>query len=51
MLRFMPEPVVDGTPAVLGSPVPAEQQTSGDVEGRKAGTFTAWARRNVTAFR
>lgn len=54
MLQFMPEPVVDGTLAILGSPVPAEQQPGGDVErllGRKAGTFAAWARRNVTAFR
>jgi uncharacterized protein YbjT (DUF2867 family) len=54
MLRFMPEPVVEGTLAILGSPAPAEQQVSPDVErilGRAPRTFGDWAARNVAAFR
>lgn len=53
MLRFMPPPVVDGTLAVLGSPVPEEQQVSGHVEqviGRKATRFADWAERNARVF-
>lgn len=54
MLQFMPEAVVEGTLAILGEPSPAEQRVSPDVEqvlGRAARTFTAWAARNVAAFR
>jgi uncharacterized protein YbjT (DUF2867 family) len=32
MRRVMPEPVVDGTLAILGGPIPAEQRISPDVE-------------------
>jgi uncharacterized protein YbjT (DUF2867 family) len=54
MLRFMPEVVVDGTLAILGEPLPAEQQVSPDVEkilGRAPRSFAAWAADNVGAFR
>jgi uncharacterized protein YbjT (DUF2867 family) len=54
MLRFMPEPVADGTLEILGRPLPAERLVSPHIEevlGRPAGTFAAWARRNVTAFK
>jgi uncharacterized protein YbjT (DUF2867 family) len=53
MLGFMPEPVADGTLAILGEPLPAEQRTSPDVErilGRAPHTFAAWAARNAAAF-
>lgn len=53
MLRFMPEPVVATTLDILGAPTAAELRTSPDVErilGRPAGTFAAWAERNVAAF-
>ncbi|MEZ0070892.1 NAD(P)H-binding protein [Planotetraspora sp. GP83] len=54
MLRFMPEPVVETTLAILGEPTPAEQRVSPDVErvlGRAPSTFADWARRNIAAFR
>jgi uncharacterized protein YbjT (DUF2867 family) len=54
LLHVMPEPVADGTLAILGSPTADELAVSPDVEdvlGRPATTFTAWARRNVEAFR
>ncbi|GAA3113969.1 NAD(P)H-binding protein [Streptosporangium carneum] len=54
MLRFMPEPVVETTLAILGDPSPAEQRLSPDVEhvlGRAPRTYAAWARRNAAAFR
>ncbi|TDD07716.1 NAD-dependent epimerase/dehydratase family protein [Nonomuraea deserti] len=54
MLRFMPEPVVDGTLAVLGEPTAAELKVSPDVElilGRAPRTFADWAGLNVAAFR
>ncbi|MER5862047.1 NAD(P)H-binding protein [Kitasatospora sp. NPDC002040] len=54
MLAFMPEPVVEGTLAILGEPLPAEQRPSPDVErilGRAPRTFTAWAARTAPAFR
>ncbi|MEU6380693.1 NAD(P)H-binding protein [Streptomyces sp. NPDC046909] len=54
LLHFMPEPVVDTTLAVLGTPTPAEQRISPDIErvtGRAPGTFAEWARRNAEAFR
>jgi hypothetical protein len=50
----MPEPVVDGTLAILGEPSAAEQRVSPDVEqilGRAPGTFAKWAVRNIAAFR
>ncbi|MGP4111566.1 NAD(P)H-binding protein [Streptomyces sp. 4N509B] len=54
MLRFMPEPVVETTLAILGEPTPDERRVSPDVErvlGRAARPFTDWARRHVAAFR
>ncbi|MEV4680118.1 NAD(P)H-binding protein [Streptomyces kurssanovii] len=54
MLRFMPEPVVETTLAILGEPTGAEQRVSPDVErvlGRAPGTFADWSRRYVAAFR
>ncbi|MCG5218005.1 NAD(P)H-binding protein [Streptosporangium soli] len=54
MLRFMPEPVADGTLAILGEPTAAEQRISPDVErllGRAPRTFADWTARNIAAFR
>ncbi|TDO30737.1 uncharacterized protein YbjT (DUF2867 family) [Kribbella sp. VKM Ac-2527] len=54
MLTFMPEPVVDGTLAILGEPNERELRISPDVEdvlGRRPNPFSAWAERNVVAFR
>ncbi|WP_327682179.1 SDR family oxidoreductase [Kitasatospora sp. NBC_00458] len=54
MLAFMPEPVVEGTLAILGEPLPAEQAVSPDVErvlGRAPRTFADWAARTAPAFR
>ncbi|MGC0327963.1 uncharacterized protein YbjT (DUF2867 family) [Streptomyces sp. SAI-170] len=54
MTRFMPEPVVDTTLAILGDPTEAERRVSPDVErvlGRAPGAYGEWARRNVEAFR
>ncbi|MDI3405147.1 NAD(P)H-binding protein [Streptomyces cavernicola] len=54
MLQFMPEPVVETTLAILGTPTPAEQRISPDVEqvlGRAPRTFAQWAERYVSAFR
>jgi len=54
MLQFMPPPVVTTTLEILGAPTAAEQRISPDVErilGRPAGTFAAWAERNIAAFR
>ncbi|MGW2321843.1 SDR family oxidoreductase [Streptomyces sp. NPDC001680] len=54
MIRFMPPAVAEGTLAVLGSPTQEEQAVGTDVErllGRPAAAFSAWAARNVTAFR
>ncbi|WP_433760864.1 NAD(P)H-binding protein [Nocardia sp. CA-135398] len=53
MLRFMPEDVADGTLDILGTPMPAEQQVSADVErvlGRPATSYAEWARRNRAIF-
>jgi uncharacterized protein YbjT (DUF2867 family) len=53
MLNTMPEPVVEGTLAILGQPTPAEQRISPHVEqilGRAPRTFTDWLHRNVAAF-
>jgi uncharacterized protein YbjT (DUF2867 family) len=54
MLAFMPDPVVDGTLAILGQPTPVEQQVSPDVEqvlGRAARGFADWAGGAIAAFR
>ncbi|MER8153962.1 NAD(P)H-binding protein [Streptomyces sp. NPDC094472] len=54
MLRFMPEPVADGTLDILGEPTADEQRVSPDVErvlGRPPRHFAEWAIRNITAFR
>ncbi|MCI3931322.1 SDR family oxidoreductase [Streptomyces sp. AN091965] len=54
LARFMPEEAIDGTLDVLGRPLPAEQEVSGDVErvlGRPARPFAAWAERSLPAFR
>lgn len=54
LLRFMPEPVVDGTLSILGEPTPAEQRISPHVQqllGRPPHTFAHWAERHVNAFR
>ncbi|MDN3357158.1 NAD(P)H-binding protein [Actinomadura sp. DC4] len=54
MLRFMPEPVVEGTLAILGTPTLAERQISPAVEqilGRPPRTFATWAERSAPAFR
>lgn len=53
MLRFMPPPVVEGTLAVLGTPLQEEQQVSSHVSGvigRPATTFAAWAARKRLRF-
>jgi uncharacterized protein YbjT (DUF2867 family) len=54
MLTYMPEPVVEATLGALGTPSPAEQQVSPDVEhvlGRPPHTFADWVTRNIAAFR
>ncbi|WP_441245085.1 SDR family oxidoreductase [Kitasatospora sp. McL0602] len=54
MLTFMPEPVVEGTLAILGRPLPAEQEVSSAVErilGRAPRTVADWAARTAPAFR
>ncbi len=53
MLELMPEPVVDGTLAILGEPTPQEREVSPDVEqvlGRPGRTFADWAGRHAPAF-
>ncbi|WP_432893922.1 NAD(P)H-binding protein [Kribbella sp. CA-245084] len=54
MLTFMPEPVVEATLDVLGTPTAVEQAVNPDVPkvlGRPASTFADWVSRNVQAFR
>jgi uncharacterized protein YbjT (DUF2867 family) len=54
MLAFMPEPVVEGTLAILGAPTADEQRVSPDVErvlGRAPRSFADWAGEAVAAFR
>jgi uncharacterized protein YbjT (DUF2867 family) len=54
MLAFMPEPAVEATLDILGTPSAAEQRVSPDAGrllGRPPGTFAEWAARNVAAFR
>ncbi|TDD22794.1 NAD-dependent epimerase/dehydratase family protein [Kribbella turkmenica] len=53
MLTFMPEPVVESTLGILGTPTAAERSVSPDTErllGRPATTFADWAKSNVAAF-
>jgi uncharacterized protein YbjT (DUF2867 family) len=54
MLQFMPEPVVESTLDILGTPTPHEQSATSDVEkivGRPPRSFAEWAARNADAFR
>jgi uncharacterized protein YbjT (DUF2867 family) len=54
MLQFMPEPVVEATLDILGTPKAAEQRVSPDVErilGRPPRIFAEWAARNTAAFK
>jgi uncharacterized protein YbjT (DUF2867 family) len=54
MLRFMPEPVLAATLAVLGTPSAVEQEVCPAVRnvlGRPPRTFADWAARNAAAFR
>jgi uncharacterized protein YbjT (DUF2867 family) len=54
MLGFMPEPVVEATLNVLGSPSPDEQRVYPDVERllhRAPRTFTQWAHKHIEAFK
>ncbi|MGW6934351.1 SDR family oxidoreductase [Lentzea sp. NPDC054927] len=54
MERMMPGELADDTLDILGSPTPAEQRVSPDVQavlGRAPRTFADWAARNVAAFR
>ncbi|MEU4623511.1 NAD(P)H-binding protein [Actinoplanes sp. NPDC023801] len=54
MLAFMPEPVAEGTLAILGAPLAAEQRISPHVQevlGRSPRSFEDWARHNIDAFR
>lgn len=54
MVQFMPEPIVEATLDILGSPKPAEQQVSPDTErllGRIPRAFAEWAAGNTAAFK
>jgi uncharacterized protein YbjT (DUF2867 family) len=54
MLAYMPEPIVEATLGALGTPTPAEQAVSPDVErvlGRPPRAFAEWAARNSAAFK
>ncbi|WP_369371285.1 SDR family oxidoreductase [Promicromonospora sp. Populi] len=54
MLELMPEPVADGTLAILGEPTTQERAISPHVEavlGRPGRTFADWARAHAAAFR
>lgn len=54
MVRYMPEPIVEITLDVLGTPSPEDQRVCQDVPallGRPARTFAEWAAENVVAFR
>ncbi|NIH79081.1 NAD(P)H-binding protein [Amycolatopsis viridis] len=54
MVRFMPEPVVENTLDLLGTPPAVIQQVSPDIEqmlGRAPRPFADWAARNAAAFR
>ncbi|WP_405880979.1 NAD(P)H-binding protein [Streptomyces sp. NBC_01384] len=54
MAQFMPEDVIAGTLDILGTPLPAEQRVSPDVEkvfGRPATPFSGWVTRSLPAFK
>ncbi len=54
MLEFMPEPVVETTLDILGTPTEDELRISSDVHrvlGRPARTFAAWAADHIAPFR
>ncbi|MGI5353205.1 SDR family oxidoreductase [Streptomyces sp. CA-250714] len=54
LAQFMPEEAIAGTLDILGTPLPAEQRISPDIEHvlhRPASPFTEWAARNLPAFR
>ncbi|MGK8503484.1 NAD(P)H-binding protein [Nocardia asiatica] len=54
MLTYMPEPVVEATLGVLGTPSAAERAVSPDIErllGRPPRTFSEWVARTITAFK
>ncbi|WP_431905097.1 NAD(P)H-binding protein [Amycolatopsis thermoflava] len=54
MLQVMPEPVVESTLDILGTPTPAEQRVSEDVERvlrRPARSFAEWAGANAAVFK
>ncbi|MGW5386923.1 NAD(P)H-binding protein [Nocardia sp. NPDC003963] len=54
LLQSMPEPVADGTLAILGQPTAEELRVSADVRtvlGRPATSFAVWAGRSIDAFR
>jgi len=54
MLGFLPPEVVDATLDVLGTPTPAEQEVSPDIErvlGRPPRPFAEWAARFAGAFK
>ncbi|MBB4704108.1 uncharacterized protein YbjT (DUF2867 family) [Sphaerisporangium siamense] len=54
MVTFMPEPVADGTLAIIGEPTDAERSVSPavpEILGRPARPFSDWLRRHVAAFR
>ncbi len=54
MLRFLPEPVVESTLTMLGTPAAALQRVSPEVErllGRPARSYAEWAARNAGAFK
>ncbi|GHE82003.1 NmrA family transcriptional regulator [Amycolatopsis deserti] len=54
MVRFMPEPVVENTLDLLGTPPAVIQQVSPDIEevlGRAPRSFADWAARNAAAFK
>lgn len=54
MLAFLPEPVAEGTLAILGDPTSEEQHVSGDVErllGRPPRSYADWAAEHIAAFR
>ncbi|WP_336088201.1 hypothetical protein [Nocardia sp. SSK8] len=53
MVQFMPEPIVETTLNILGTPKPVERQVSPDVErllGRTPRPFAEWVARNAAAF-
>lgn len=54
LLQAMPEPVADGTLAILGKPTPSEVRVSPDVAavlGQPPRSFRTWAERHADLFR